>query len=1193
MKRIRLFQISNGVGSGNIGDELMAQEFWKLLPGNVSLDVPTLPEAVRFCGKYPNPHRYFPVGSRLTDLPQTPGLLVGDTPVAEFEGLGYPLQTVGPAISAISRRGLPVDAISVGVDRLHTPEARQLFAQHYAAIRSWTVRSEACREALLDLGVAPERIRVAADLAWLFTPGTETDAWAAEVWSRLGIQIDRPLLVVNVVHHVDPSEMAPKRVLAEALDRLAGESGYQIAFLHNESRSGPDFDAAATAGVRAFMRETSVVVPLAYYTPQEMVSLLRPAATVLSQRYHMAIQAILAGTIPVCLMRGQKLSGLAREFDLLTAAIDADVIVERVMESAARRPDRIAALAGIREEHSIRAGEALSFFREYAEQGTPAPRRQAPVRQVVVIHLGGLGDLVLASSLFSALRSKYGKASIHLLCRAPFAQLPGLFPCPPDQVTPVRLNPNVHSQPSLTVAEALRELEEQLGELRPDLVLSAELEPTWLSWYLASRWQAPVNVACTRMEAPQGLLPVLLQDAGLQPVDFDGPAWHADMIEGDRYAQLAKAVGIEDCPAPRWTIIAEQDRQITAFLEASGIGSGEYAVCFPLGAASTLVKRWPVESFASALEQATEGFATPVILTGEAHELAALESHAAYLRGRGATVAIFAGTADEMPLLAGLLARAKFFLGNDTGPAHIAQAYGTPGAVVFGGGTWPHYRPWGPGAVGVVHPLPCFGCRWDCIFGQPVCIEGVTVESVVRALQQATTNPTGPADVIAIASTVAESVVKLATVWRTAAEERLVKLEELSRTHEVIATAAANRAQALDELDRLFQGVETSRESVQAAANHRLELIEVISKELSDLRSENSARLATIESADSLLHRQEDEIRELREGYAARLVAIEEANALLQKQQREIGELREGHAARLVAIEEANDFLRKQQREFEELRDGYAARLISIEEANELLRKQEREIAELREGYAARLGAIEEANELLQKQQREIAELREGHAARLVAIEEANVLLRSQQEDLTRLRAETASLKAEDARQNARIQELDVAATERLAALEHANLLLSAANAANGEQAGRLRMFEQAATERLAALEATTVSLRAETARRTQLTADLETVAAAQAEARRRQADERESWQKVLAELRTELSRERTARLAGHEELILLRADLERVTAERDRYRRSTEELALSEQDLRGQILAAESGTLLQSVFRSKTGKSH
>lgn len=78
-----------------------------------------------------------------------------------------------------------------------------------------------------------------------------------------------------------------------------------------------------------------------------------------------------------------------------------------------------------------------------------------------------------------------------------------------------------------------------------------------------------------------------------------------------------------------------------------------------------------------------------------------------------------------------------------------------------------------------------------------------------------------------------------------------------------------------------------------------------------------------------------------------------------------------------------------------------------------------------------------------------------------------------------------------------------------------------------------------------------------------------------------------------MAELRTELNQERVNRLNGEEQLTFLRADLEQVRADRDRYRRSTEELALSEQDLRRQILAAESETLLQSVFRRTTVKSH
>ena len=258
MKRARYIHINNGVGSGNIGDELMAQEFWKLLPAGVVLDVPVLPDAARYRGQYPKPHRYSEVTSSASIVPDVAGLLVGDTPVAEFEGLRYPLGTIGPALTAFASRGLPVDAIAVGVDRLHSPEARRLFATHYSKVRSWTVRSIACREALLDLGVPEDRIRVAADLAWLFTPNRDADQWAAEQWAQLGIDTGRALLVVNVVHHTDSADQAPKRAIASALDQLASERGYQIAFLSNETRLSEHYDTGAAAAVRSLMQQPSV-----------------------------------------------------------------------------------------------------------------------------------------------------------------------------------------------------------------------------------------------------------------------------------------------------------------------------------------------------------------------------------------------------------------------------------------------------------------------------------------------------------------------------------------------------------------------------------------------------------------------------------------------------------------------------------------------------------------------------------------------------------------------------------------------------------------------------------------------------------------------------------------------------------------------------------------------------------------------
>lgn len=90
MKRICFIRIGKGVASGEIDDGLVAQEFRKLRP----------------------PYRYRPEISLASGLFDVSGLLLGDTPVTEFEGLRYPLQTVGSAISRIPRRGLPVDAIA-------------------------------------------------------------------------------------------------------------------------------------------------------------------------------------------------------------------------------------------------------------------------------------------------------------------------------------------------------------------------------------------------------------------------------------------------------------------------------------------------------------------------------------------------------------------------------------------------------------------------------------------------------------------------------------------------------------------------------------------------------------------------------------------------------------------------------------------------------------------------------------------------------------------------------------------------------------------------------------------------------------------------------------------------------------------------------------------------------------------------
>ncbi|HHT9130822.1 MAG TPA: glycosyltransferase family 9 protein [Candidatus Brocadiaceae bacterium] len=91
----------------------------------------------------------------------------------------------------------------------------------------------------------------------------------------------------------------------------------------------------------------------------------------------------------------------------------------------------------------------------------------------------------------------------------------------------------------------------------------------------------------------------------------------------------------------------------------------------------------------------------------------------------------------SLPNLAAVIKRCKFFIGNDSGIAHLAAAVGTPTVSIFGP-TDPNM--WGPrgGQVKILYKkLPCSPCsvetRKNCL--AQICLENIEVEDVVRAVR--------------------------------------------------------------------------------------------------------------------------------------------------------------------------------------------------------------------------------------------------------------------------------------------------------------------------------------------------------------------------------------------------------------------------------------------------------------------------
>ncbi|MFN0124856.1 MAG: glycosyltransferase family 9 protein [Blastocatellia bacterium] len=96
--------------------------------------------------------------------------------------------------------------------------------------------------------------------------------------------------------------------------------------------------------------------------------------------------------------------------------------------------------------------------------------------------------------------------------------------------------------------------------------------------------------------------------------------------------------------------------------------------------------------------------------------------------------------------LTAMIAGAGLFVGNDSGPAHIAAAVRTPLVVMFGPASSVRWRPWTPRPADQARTrlaqnyFPCNPCsmyRCDA-FPEPECIKSITVSQVMRAIEEVT-----------------------------------------------------------------------------------------------------------------------------------------------------------------------------------------------------------------------------------------------------------------------------------------------------------------------------------------------------------------------------------------------------------------------------------------------------------------------
>lgn len=123
-------------------------------------------------------------------------------------------------------------------------------------------------------------------------------------------------------------------------------------------------------------------------------------------------------------------------------------------------------------------------------------------------------------------------------------------------------------------------------------------------------------------------------------------------------------------------------RAVEARLASAGLAAGAYAVLHP--EASMESKRWPAERFAELARRLRSEHALAAVTIGVDEEL---------VRRAAGDVGVAMPDLSLAETMA-LVERAALFVGNDSGPAHVAAAFARPVVVVFGSSNPELWRPW-------------------------------------------------------------------------------------------------------------------------------------------------------------------------------------------------------------------------------------------------------------------------------------------------------------------------------------------------------------------------------------------------------------------------------------------------------------------------------------------------------------------
>ena len=334
-------------------------------------------------------------------------------------------------------------------------------------------------------------------------------------------------------------------------------------------------------------------------------------------------------------------------------------------------------------------------------------------RKILVRAVNWLGDAVMTTPALQAVRETFPDAEITILANPLVSQLLYGHPAIDRVITFERNGKHGGIAGRLRLAAELHRERFDLALILPNSFDSA-LIPflAGIPKRLGKASDGRSLLLTGRYRKPQ-------QDVALHEVQY--------------YRNLLGHFGITAAACrPFLSVTPEEEREAALFLAEQGINTGELLLGINAGATYGSAKRWYPERFAQVAGKLAQEWGAQVILFGGPDEQDIAKNIADNLDRACLNLA---GRTSVRRLMT-LIKRCSFFITNDSGPMHIAAAFGVPLVAVFGPTDHSGTAPFSDQAVIVRKPVECAPCKLRHCPADHRCMTAISAEEVLAAARR-------------------------------------------------------------------------------------------------------------------------------------------------------------------------------------------------------------------------------------------------------------------------------------------------------------------------------------------------------------------------------------------------------------------------------------------------------------------------